>query len=416
MLPRNIVAIGSQLEVLRKFQRIAPNAALSVEDKSGGAALRLAERDYDRLFENCIDVIEDLLRESGDIARDSRLKLLGKQISRTDLLLGEIGPGPDEEFRRLVIVEDKLSTNRECRRDVLAQILEYDHSVQTSLSLDDLPDNVSDWVEDYRDDIRRGMRTGDFLLIICGDAIDRSLMNLVRSYVDRLDPSNLSDLVLIEMAIFSDGETHVLVPYVAAGTERAVRDLTVRVEIQAANGVPLEIGKIRADETPEEGRRRPRRERVVIPPEIFMKEWEEACGPDATKDWRTFVEAVDRSAVVGLEWSNYPGGAPYLYLSNTSVGSVGVLRLTDKKPIVRDLMNRSIWNSDQKAREARQTFRKALLDQVPGAALSGVGGEDDHPKRAKRVIASVKAVADQRDAVIKAISNLAAELRARADS
>lgn len=171
----------------------------------------------------------------------------------------------------VVIVEDKLSTNRECRRDVLAQILEYAHSVQTSLSLDDLPDNISDWVEEYRDDIRRGMRTGDFLLIICGDAIDRSLMNLVRSYVDRLDPSNLSDLVLIAMAIYSDGETHVLVPHVAAGTERAVRDLTVRVEIQAVSGVPLEIGKIRADETPEEGRRRPRGERVVIPPEIFMR-------------------------------------------------------------------------------------------------------------------------------------------------
>lgn len=416
MLPRSIVAVGPQFDVLRTFQRIAPNAALSVEDKSGDAASRLAERDYDRLFENCIDVIEDLLRESGDIGRDSRLKLLGKQIARTDLLLGEIGPGPDEEFRRLVIVEDKLSTNRECRRDVLAQILDYAHSVQTSLSLDDLPDTVSDWVEEYRDDIRRGMRTGDFLLIICGDAIDRSLMNLVRSYVDRLDPSNLSDLVLIAMAIFSDGETHVLVPHVAAGTERAVRDLTIRVEIQAVNGVPLEIGKIRADETPEEGRRRPRGERVVIPPEIFMKEWEEACGPDATKDWRTFVEAVDRSAVVGLEWSNYPGGAPYLYLSNTSVGSVGVLRLAATRPVVRDLMNRSIWNSDQKTREARQTFRKALLDQVPGAALSGAGGEDDHPKRAKRVIASVKAVADQRDAVIRAISDLAAELRARADS
>lgn len=416
MLPRSIVAVGPQLDVLRTFQRIAPNAALSAEDKSGGAALRLAETDYDRLFENCIDVIEDLLRESGDIARDSRLKLLGKQIARTDLLLSEIGPGPDEEFRRLVIVEDKLSTNRECRRDVLAQILDYAHGVQTSLSLDDLPDTVSDWVEEYRDDIRRGMRTGDFLLIICGDAIDRSLMNLVRSYVDRLDPSNLSDLVLIAMAIFSDGETHVFVPHVAAGTERAVRDLTIRVEIQAASGVPLEIGKIRANETPEEGRRRPRGERVVIPPEIFMKEWEEACGPDATKDWRTFVEAVDRSAVVGLEWNNYPGGAPYLYLSNTSVGSVGVLRLTDKKPVVRDLMNKSIWNSDPKAREARQTFRKALLDQVPGAALSGVGGEDDHPKRAKRVIASVKAVADQRDAVIRAISDLAAALRARADS
>jgi len=388
VLPRKIVAVGSQLEVLRTFQRIAPTAALSVVDQSGGAASPLAERDYDRLFENCLDVIEDLLRESGDIARDSRLKLLGKQIARTDLLLGEIGPGPEEEFRRLVIVEDKLSTNRECRRDVLAQILEYAHSVQTSLSLDELPDHVSDWVEDYRDDIRRGMRTGDFLLIICGDAIDRSLMNLVRSYVDRLDPSNLSDLVLIAMAIYSDGEIHVLVPHVVAGTERAVRDLTVRVEIQAVNGVSVEIGKIRADETPEEGRRRPRGERVVVPPAIFMKEWEEACGPDATKDWRTFVEAVDRSAVVGLEWSNYPGGAPYLYLSNTSVGSVGVLRLADKKPVVRDLMNRSIWNSDQKTREARQTFRTALLDQIPGAALGGAGSDDDHPKRAKRVFAS----------------------------
>jgi len=416
VLPRTIVAVGSQLEVRRRFHRLAPNAALRVVDESGGAASPLAERDYDRLLENCLDVVEDLLRESGDIARDSRLKLLGRQVSRIDLLLGEIGPGPDEEFRRLVIVEDKLSTNREGRRDVLAQILDYAHRVQTSLSLDDLPDNVSDWVEEYRDDIRRGMRTGDFLLIICGDAIDRSLMTLVRSYVDRLDPSNLSDLVLVAMAIFSDGETHVLVPHVAAGTERAVRDLTVRVELQAANGESVEIGKVWADETATEGRRRPRGERVAVPPAIFMKEWEEACGPDATKDWRTFVEAVDRSAVVGLEWRNYPGGAPCLYLSNTAVGSVGVLRLADKRPIVRDLMNRAIWHSDPKAREARQTFRQALLDQVPGAALGGVGSDDDHPKLRKRVFASVTAVADRRDAVITAISDLAADLRARADS
>lgn len=415
MLPRTIVAVGSQLEVRRRFHRIAPNAALRVVDESGGAASPLAERDYDRLLENCLDVVEDLLRESGDIALDSRLKLLGHQVSRIDLLLGEIGPGPDEEFRRLVIVEDKLSTNREGRRDVLAQILDYAHRVQTSLSLDDLPDNVSDWVEEYRDDIRRGMRTGDFLLIICGDAIDRSLMTLVRSYVDRLDPSNLSDLVLIALAIYSDGEIHVLVPHVAAGTERAVRDLTVRVEVRGANGVPMEIGKIRADETPEEGRRRPRSEKAV-PPEIFMKEWEEACGPDATKDWRTFVEAVNRSPVVGLEWGNYPGGAPYLYLAETPVGSLDVLRLADKKPMVADLMHKGIWNSDQKVQEARQTFRKTLLDQVPGAVLRGDGSDDDHPKLRKRVSASVKAVADQRDAVIKALSHLAVELRARADS
>ncbi len=406
MLPRTIVSVSSQLDVVRTFQRIAPNAALSVADHAGGAALPLAERDYDRLFENCIDVIADLLRESGDIARDSRLKLLGRQIARTDLLLAEIGP--DEEFRRLVIVEDKLSTNPECRRDVLAQILDYTHSVQTSLRLDGLPDNVSDWVDEYRDDIRRGMKTGDFLLIICGDAIDRRLMSLVQSYVDRLGPSDRSDLVLIAMAIYSDGDIHVLVPHVAAGTERAVRDLTIRVEIQTVNGVPVEIDTILTEETPEKGGRRPPVKGVVIPHETFMKKWEEACGPDATKDWRAFVEAVNRSDIVGLEWSNFQSGAPYLYLSHTSGGSWGVLHLVRKKPPrVRDLMNRPIWNADQKAREARETFRQAFLDQVPGAAVGGVDG---------RVFASVTAVADQRDAVITAIATVAAELRARTEA
>ncbi len=405
MLPRKIVSVSSQLDVVRTFQRIAPNESLSVEDQAGGAALRLAERDYDRLFENCIDVIADLLRESGDIARDSRLKLLGRQIARTDLLLAEIGPGPDEEFRRLVIVEDKLSTNSECRR-VLAQILEYAHSFQTSLSLAGLPDNVSPWVEKYGDDIRRGMRTGDFLLIICGDAIDPSLMSLVQSYVDRLDPSDRSDLVLIAMAIYSDGNIHVLVPHVAAGTARAVRDLTIRVELRTVNGVPVEIGTIRVEKTPgEDGRRPPRRGPVT--PEVFIKKWEEACGADAIKDWRAFVEAVNRPAIVGLQWSHTKSGAPYLYLSHTSGESMGVLRLVSKRPIVRDVMHRPIWDADQKAREARQTFRQAFLDQVPRATVGGGLG---------RVEASVKAVADQRDAVIKLIANVAAELRARTDA
>jgi hypothetical protein len=75
---------------------------------------------------------------------------------QVDLLLAEVGPG--EEFRRLVIVEDKLSTNRECRRDVLAQILEYAYRVQNSFTPDELPDAVADWADDFRDDIRRGSR------------------------------------------------------------------------------------------------------------------------------------------------------------------------------------------------------------------------------------------------------------------
>ena len=64
-------------------------------------------------------MIEDLLRESGDIAHNSRLKLLGKQISRTDLLLGEIGPGPDEEFRRQMGRRARESAISRYRTDIV---------------------------------------------------------------------------------------------------------------------------------------------------------------------------------------------------------------------------------------------------------------------------------------------------------
>src|SRR5439155_11244260 len=109
-------------------------------------------------------------------------------------------------------------------------------------------------------------------------------------------------------------------------------------------------------------------------------------------------------------------GAPYLYLADTSLGSLDVLRLANEEPRVADLMHKAIWNSDSKVQEARLRFRKTLLDQVPGAVLRGDGSDDDHPKLRKRLSVPVKAVADQRDIVIKALVNLAVELRARADS
>lgn len=404
MLPRSIVAVGPQLDVLRRFQRIAPNAALSVVDQSDGAALRLAERDYDRLFENCIDVIEDLLRESGDIAHDSRLKLLGTQIARTDLLLSEIGPGPDQEFRRLVIVEDKLSTNRECRRDVLAQILDYAHAVQSTLELDDLPDAVADWAEGYREEIRRGMRSGNFLLIICGDCIDERLASLVQSYVDRLDPSNLSDVVLIAMPIYSDGETHLLVPHIVGGTQRAARDLTIRVEVHTSNGAPIEVSKVQISDTPDS--KAGGHPRVEVDPDTFMREWKEKCGQRAADAWREFVENVRASHIPGLEVRNFRSGAPYLCLSNSSIGPITILRLAQATRYIKDSLYTPVWESEPTARDARARFRDVLI-KIPGA---------DYVGAMKRVRAPVEALAEQHDAVNKALSDLAAELRARADS
>jgi len=164
------------------------------------------------------------------------------------------------------------------------------------------------------------------------------------------------------------------------------------------NGVPVavEVKLARNSES--------RREVVALDPDTFMVQWEGACGADAAAAWRTFVEAVRRSEIAGLEIGYYRNGAPYIYLSHASVGTVRVLRLNDKRPEVRDLLHEgstTIWEPNRKAAEARHKFRRTLVERVPGAVLGGV---------ANRVYAPVKEVAEHRDAVIEAISELAKEL------
>src|SRR5262245_50914131 len=121
MLPRQLALLDSQLSVAPRFKRLYSTPLSVAVTVSAAPPLRLGEKDYDRLFVNGREVLEDLLQESRDIAPDSRLKLLselGKQISRIDLLLAEVGP--NDEFRRLVLVEDKLLKNNQSRREVLA--------------------------------------------------------------------------------------------------------------------------------------------------------------------------------------------------------------------------------------------------------------------------------------------------------
>ena len=66
-----------------------------------------------------------------------------------------------------------------------------------------------------------------------------------------------------------------------------------------------------------------------------------------------------------------------------------------------------LWESNPIVMEARRKFRQALIEQVSGASFGG---------RENRVAAPVTAVAKQHEAVIKAVSELAAELGAKADS
>ena len=95
MLPRRLAVIDSQLAIVRTFERISSAPPPVGEGRPAPSPLRLAEKDYDRLFLNARELLEDLLHESRDIAADSRLKFLsepGQQVARIDLLLAEIGP------------------------------------------------------------------------------------------------------------------------------------------------------------------------------------------------------------------------------------------------------------------------------------------------------------------------------------
>lgn len=365
-----------------------PRDSLSVDEGT-----RRSERDYDRMFTQSLSTIEDLLRDSGDIAHDSCLKLLagpGSQVAHIDILLAEVGP--DEAFRRLVIVEDKLSTNPEGRRYVLAQILGYAHRMQTQLTLDDFPDDVADWADDYSEDITQGMCAGDFLLIICGDAINEYLLSLTRAYVERLGPANYSDLVLIAMPIYSDGSSHVLVPHIVGRTERAVRDLTIRVQVQDSVGDPMtivhtQVIEDRPEETP------------GTDPSEFMQGWVKRFGSEAANAWEELLNRIEKAQISGLTVQHFDGGGPYLALSGTSMGTAKILRLMEDSPTVRDFLHKGPWNTE--APQARERFREALL-KVQGAERKGTRD---------RVSIPVQKICEHHELVIQALANLAKNLR-----
>ena len=105
-LPETIVTLTNSLRRMRVFRRVNPSVAF-------GAKRKLSEGDYDRLFVQHLDVLTDVLRDAELIDASSKLKLLGQQISRIDVLLAEVDHSPEETFRRLVVVENKLYRNPE---------------------------------------------------------------------------------------------------------------------------------------------------------------------------------------------------------------------------------------------------------------------------------------------------------------
>jgi hypothetical protein len=140
------------------------------------------------------------------------------------------------ESGRVAIVETKLSYNREGRRSVLAQLLDYALHLPDEVErrpVSGLPAGlpVSDRV------VQERIEAGDFLLIVAGDVLDSRAVKLSRSLLgDHL--LNEWELALVELAVFTraaeeTGPEHVIVPHLRGVIEPESRQV---VKVVIAQG------------------------------------------------------------------------------------------------------------------------------------------------------------------------------------
>ena len=231
-LPRQLILLNDDLSRRSILPRVGTKGAID------GKLLK--EHHYDKIIVEHQEVFADALREAGLIAHDSELLHLGK-ILAIDVLFAEVEIA-GATFRRFVIAEDKLFRNPEARREVLGQILDYSRALK-ELDPDGLAELLSDdkspWLDANDDLIRPALAEGNFLLIVCGDAIQPRLIEYLNHLKDLLDPLTAADMALVSVAMFSNGTDHVLVPHVVGTMVKAERPRTIRVIVTDQNGTTL---------------------------------------------------------------------------------------------------------------------------------------------------------------------------------
>ena len=397
VLPDWIVAVDENLGQVKRYDRIGPESELGK---------RLKESDYDRMIVSHVDLLADTLRQAEVIADDSDLMVLGTQVKAIDVLLAEV-EAETGEFRRLVLVEDKLFVNPEARRDVLAQVLDYSLNLEEKIDVDALveilPKQHNDWLEENRDRIESTLHLGDYLLLICGDRIQERLIRLVDRFVKRADanPLKLTELCLVSMAIYSDGTTHLLIPNLVSAVIGAQRTLTIRVEVRDSAGGVVEAPATLVDREQAEGggSRRPRGERHTEAE--FFKDYWKSYGDEAIASCLVVFEALERSGIPGLKRINLDSGRPTIYLDETPCGSINILSVTGRSPTLHDTLGGVLrkQRENPKVSEAVTRFRRALLE-FPGAKPSE-----------KRVYVPVNSLAQSPQKLVEALDKFLVTLQ-----
>jgi hypothetical protein len=109
------------------------------------------------------------------------------------------------------------------------------------------------------------MRRGDYLLVIAGDGIDEGMEKLARRFADRDDPLSLSELALVSMPLYQQGDRYLLIPHAVSAVQRSHREMTIAITVQDVRGneVPASVTRIEPKQTGAASRM-PVRDEVVV--------------------------------------------------------------------------------------------------------------------------------------------------------
>ncbi|MCK9463721.1 MAG: hypothetical protein M0R80_29225 [Proteobacteria bacterium] len=281
------------------------------------AELGLTELNYDSLIASQLPAIAGCLAAGGLIKDDSALLFLGtvrdtgepNKPKRVDVLLAEASAGSGGapgDFRRLVLVEDKLDKNPESRRRVLSQILDYAQTFQ-SMTFEDLRSQISEqlrpWLDEYRLEVEHCLDDGDFLLVLAGDRIHPRALELADWELSKQNRMlSKYEFAAVELSLYGIPGTkdeYLFIPHLVGAVKATERtciklDLTVRsqdgAELKIARPVITEV--LSEDGTEEDGPSRS----APISPAAYLNNMRELFDEPRTAAVQKLLECLTRLA------------------------------------------------------------------------------------------------------------------------
>jgi hypothetical protein len=203
-----------------------------------------------------------------------------------------------------------------------------------------------------------------------------------------------TDIVMLGLSLFQDGDRMFLVPNVVGGVVGAQRELRVHVEVSTAD-LPVTIERVRFDDTGQ-GRSREGLRTPDVRAFFESDAWREHA--DEAAQIQQFFESMTAAGIPGLRVGTTESGRPVAHLRNTRVGSLKVFAAMNAR--------RGIWDS-LVARDAR----KVETDAAIAAAVAAFRGQliqlGFKQHESKRTEAAVDVVTARGPQIIDALRALA---------